>query len=414
MRSKITLLLAAAVILLSLAGCSSPGSKLTQEQRAEDFEYMWAIMEQNYPFFEVNRRLTGTDWLANKEKYKKRVIAAGTDLEFLRNIDDVLRELHNKHTILYGSGTYDYYLDSLYTSPIAQDPWSKLLYQPEVLKRYGRSPSAEPHKPAKPTGAGNKSALNSATDSRAQENVLQRIIEAGQTAYLAIHSFSSEHLSQDIPVISKFLAEVQDYKTLILDIRGNLGGNSAYWQDVLVPLLITEPVRYDTYTLYRGGSYAQPFLEARGLATGMRPIAELAEEHLPLLPPESLTMFETYQKLSMQINPRGRGFQGKLYLLVDHEVFSASEGLAALAKSTGIATLAGERTGGDGLGIDPVIAVMPNSKAVFSFSLEMGLMPDGSCNEEMKTVPDIEVDPDRSRPLLEQPAILKILELERN
>lgn len=99
---------------------------------------------------------------------------------------------------------------------------------------------------------------------------------------------------------------------------------------------------------------------------------------------------------------------------MDGAVFSASEGLAAFAKSTGFATVVGERTGGDGLGIEPILAVLPNSKVVFSFSLEMGLVADGSCNEEVKTVPDIEADPDTSQSLLKQTAILKILEMRNH
>ncbi|WP_342447610.1 hypothetical protein [Paenibacillus etheri] len=44
----------------------------------------------------------------------------------------------------------------------------------------------------------------------------------------------------------------------------------------------------------------------------------------------------------------------------------------------------------------------------------MGLNSDGSCNEEVKTVPDVEVDPDISKPLLDQPAVQKVLELARS
>lgn len=39
---------------------------LTVEQRLEDFDYMWKIIEENYPFLEVNKRLNGEDWLAKK------------------------------------------------------------------------------------------------------------------------------------------------------------------------------------------------------------------------------------------------------------------------------------------------------------------------------------------------------------
>ncbi len=49
--------------------------------------------------------------------------------------------------------------------------------------------------------------------------------------------------------------EVKGYKTLILDIRGNGGGNSDCWHGLIVPQLINNPVIYNTYLLYRGGEY---------------------------------------------------------------------------------------------------------------------------------------------------------------
>lgn len=419
MKRIVILLTAVIMAVFLLAGCKS-SSTLTPAQKLEDFEYMWGIMEQNYPFLEVNKRLTGVDWLAHKEEYRSRIAAAKTDTDFFLAMDSVLGELHNGHTALTRKERYDHLLDTLYTNSSADDPWSRLLYQPEVLKRYGRSAVAEPSVTgqADSDNAGTvraKSAVKPTGSSGTSNNVQGKILAPGKTAYLAIHSFEREHLAEDVPVINKFLQEVEAYETLILDIRGNPGGDSSFWQNYLVPLLITEPLSYDIYTLYRGGEYADLFLKARHLDQGLRPIAELAEEHLPNLPPESLVMFSSFQKTSMQIVPLGKlNFKGGIYLLVDGAVFSTSEGLAVFAKSSGFATVVGERTGGDGLGIEPILAVLPNSKVVFSFSLEMGLVADGSCNEEVKTTPDIEADPDMSNQLLEQPAIMRILETEQH
>lgn len=126
-------------------------------------------------------------------------------------------------------------------------------------------------------------------------------------------------------------------------------------------------------------------------------------------------MFKTYSKNTDVVIPQESvGFKGKIYLLVDSSVYSASEGFAAFAKGTGFATVVGGRTGGDGLGMDPLVVALPNSGYVFRFSFEMGLNSDGSCNEEVKTVPDVEVDPDTSKPLLDQPAVQKVLELAKS
>lgn len=378
----------------------------------EDFDYMYSVIEKNYPFLEVNKRLNGVDWLANREEYRNRIAAAKTDKEFFERMNSVLWELNNKHTLLYSRESYDFILESVYSHMPNDNPWLRVLQQPNVLARYGRKPMS-----AKQNGAGLNTAGQSKSGTATQEegqtaNVTTAILKSGETAYLGIHSFEGQHMAEDVPVFRKFLQEVRDYETLILDIRGNGGGDSSYWRSFLVPMLIHEPVEYTTYLLYRGGDDSMPFLRASNIEYTSRPIAELVEEELPQLPPESTTMFEFFVTNNDQVLPSSpNGFKGKVYLLVDHVVYSASEGLAAFAKSTRFATVIGERTGGDGLGMSPLLSALPGSGYVFSYSVEMGLMPDGSCNEEVKTVPDVQADPDASKPLPEQPAIQKALEL---
>ncbi len=86
------------------------------------------------------------------------------------------------------------------------------------------------------------------------------------------------------------------------------------------------------------------------------------------------------------------GFNGKIYMLVDDKVYSSAESFAAFAKATGWAQLIGTRTGGDGIGFDPVPVVLPNSGLIIRFPAEMGLNPDGSVNDEVATEPDIYVE----------------------
>ncbi|MEM9857720.1 MAG: S41 family peptidase [Bacteroidota bacterium] len=78
-----------------------------------------------------------------------------------------------------------------------------------------------------------------------------------------------------------------------------------------------------------------------------------------------------------------------MYLLVNHNVYSSSELLAYFFKATSFGKVVGEQTGGDGIGTDPIILALPNSGIIIRFTGEMGLNPNGSANEEKKTVPDI-------------------------
>ena len=82
-------------------------------------------------------------------------------------------------------------------------------------------------------------------------------------------------------------------------------------------------------------------------------------------------------------------FKGNIYLLVDDSVYSSSETLASFCKETGLAKLVGTKTGGDGIGIDPIQINLPNSGYVLRFPNNLGVTSSGSINELDKTSPDI-------------------------
>ncbi len=86
---------------------------------------------------------------------------------------------------------------------------------------------------------------------------------------------------------------------------------------------------------------------------------------------------------------RRSGFDGKVWLLVSNQVYSAAEAFTVFCKDTGFATIVGTETGGDGIGIDPVYFMLPNSGLLIRYSPLFGLNPDGSSNEEYGSTPDI-------------------------
>ena len=78
-------------------------------------------------------------------------------------------------------------------------------------------------------------------------------------------------------------------------------------------------------------------------------------------------------------------------MLVGPGVYSASEMFAIFCKDTGFAPLVGQTTGGDGIGVDPMVCVLPNSGIAYQFTTINGLNLSGGSNQEMGTEPDIVV-----------------------
>src|SRR5664280_377278 len=67
------------------------------------------------------------------------------------------------------------------------------------------------------------------TQERYQANVTTAVLEGGVVAYLEIRSLTHDGVVRDREVIRSFLKENRTTRTLIIDIRGNEGGDSNYW-----------------------------------------------------------------------------------------------------------------------------------------------------------------------------------------
>ena len=124
----------------------------------------------------------------------------------------------------------------------------------------------------------------------------------------------------------------------------------------------------------------------------MKPIESLKALKLENAKPEVFTEFDVYTENSYSVQPsQSGGFKGKIYLLVDSSVYSSSESFANFSKNTGFATLVGSKTGGDGIGRDPMLFALPNSGLVLRYSSTYGIDQTGAANEEVQTEPDIYV-----------------------
>ncbi len=387
---KSKLIIICLVMIFTIVGCgvnnvkqskesSNNKHQLTEEEKLEDFEYMYTLLKENYPFFEVNKRLNGVDWLNNKDEYINWIKATSDDKSFFDTLDKILSELHNGHTLMLNKPFYlelkNYYEKYSYE----RESWVQQVNKPKTVERYSAMKE-------------NENTVASAQNTN-NKNVVTKDLEEGKIAYISIASLNDLNVEEDFKTINPYLEHIKNYKDLIIDIRGNGGGTDVYWKNI-VKRLINKPLEYTYYMAFRGGAFDEQFLkDAYGYGyEKLEPISNIDKENLKKLPPEVKTDFKYYKKFPDKIEPKNPvDFKGKIYLLVDGANFSASEQFANFAKSTGFATLVGEATGGDGIGFEPGICELPNSGYLVRFPEEMGLNPDGTCDFETKTEPDITV-----------------------
>lgn len=90
--------------------------QMTMEQKLEDFDYLYNTMKQNYPYFELRKRMIGYDWLAQKDEFKQWIRETKNDKEFGNTINRIVKLVQSGHTNLVG---YDFYKDvaDIYSDP---------------------------------------------------------------------------------------------------------------------------------------------------------------------------------------------------------------------------------------------------------------------------------------------------------
>lgn len=104
---SISILMMILMFGLVITGCvENKPNTLTQAQKNEDFKYMFKIIEVNYPFLEVNKRVNGIDWLAKKDEFMEEIKKCKNDEDFAQTLQDILSQLNNRHTHILNQETY--------------------------------------------------------------------------------------------------------------------------------------------------------------------------------------------------------------------------------------------------------------------------------------------------------------------
>jgi hypothetical protein len=380
---------------------------LTIQQKLDDFRYMYNILKDNYPFFEVKKRVYNIEWLAKRNEYEAKIINTKKDIEFEQVLQEILGELHSLHTCLYNNYDYNKAL-TVFSQISGQNPWIAILKKPEVIERYKVLSNQE---------QADKKEEKTNNFIKDKPRLKLAVIEPGTIAYLRFDSFDSLKTKTDKEPIYQFLKTIKDYSLLIIDIRGNGGGDRQYWQNNIVAPLIDKDLEAEYYGFLRGGSYFEPFLKARNIK--LKDVKDLDPTITKDFPPEVVKDFKYYYKIIHAVSPSNPiGFKGDIYLLIDNGSYSAADAFAAFCKSTKFATLVGDRTMGDGIGnpigLDMPFLALPNSGYVIRFSTGLGLNPDGSANEEKCTEPDIPVSAPIGETYEKDMVILKVIKLHKH
>lgn len=381
-------------------------ANLTLSQKLEDFDYLYKTLEQNYPYFHVLERTHSVNLKEEYEKSRKAIEATTTDTQFFVAVERFIRKAQMVgHLSQITPIDYPWFVSAYEDiSHVAEEDKERM----EKLKaNFQNEKSAETYEKlgeifwpvlyelnAISNAATEKDDENGGSEETAYSNVKTKIIEQDKIAYIAINSFDMQYYAEDEKKLLDFYEQVKDYDHIIFDISQNGGGGMSYFNNLIVAPNIDKPLTADVYSLAKDGEYNRKFMDF----TYWEPISKLPQ--MPRMNAEDKKDLDLMLRTAYQVKPakEEKILKGRLWLLVSERVFSSSEYAAMFTKSTGFATLVGTQTGGDGIGVDPLPIVLPNSGLMVRYSPVYGITSDGASSQECGTMPDI-ISPEGELPL---------------
>lgn len=379
-----------------------------------DFDYAFDTLEKYYGLFYRN----GTyDFLEKRDSYKKGLKNIRTDREFFDKMNKILSDLEDGHTNLLDSAEA-YHIKETFS--LAND------YYPNSV---------------------NVDLINYLFETKISKiNIIDRIFEKSlantqnlkvqdinnDIAYLKIRSMidpESDAFEDDFKLLKSYLKKSKNKKALIIDLRGNGGGNSDYTNAYLYPMIMGKNDFKDSheYILYRNNEVFKYDPQYPELKASIKKIKEAdfkyMEENIPYLNNDKEMMAEIRKNFTHIIfNPANKNarefgdeykFNGNLYLLVDRDVYSSAQVAAHFFKDNNLGVVIGEKTGGDGIGTSPAMVKLPNTKYILRFSHELGLRETETIDETTYTIPDIEISrKDQSQIPSNDGCVKKVIEIE--
>lgn len=396
---KTGLIITGLIFVLTIFGCKNKTvdekSNDKSEEKAEsalnedskqadylsDFEYAFETLKKYYPFFDVNKELNDIDFLSMHDEFKSWISECKNDDEFFDTMDEILSYTNNGHTnmvpIEEGNFFHTIYFDATFNPELKRI--SELYEKPLVKERYKIVSDYKLEEDAH-EGSGEKET----------SNVIAKDYVDGRIAYIKIKEMRIKR-DKDIEVLDKYLDKIKNYDALIIDIQGNPGGDSTYWQEYLIPKITNKELTQNVYSFMKDGEMFEDIFKLYGYEDVTDEVME--ELDFPDITTKIAGKFDKYSFETITVEPSEASinFGGNIYLLVDRDVFSSAEALASFAKETGFATLVGEKTGGDGIGSDPNQVDLPKTGFVMRFPKKLGVTEKGVIDELEKTVPDVKI-----------------------
>ncbi|KAI7253024.1 hypothetical protein KC345_g11423, partial [Hortaea werneckii] len=305
------------------------------------------------------------------------------------DVIDYVKSLQTRLHLAWDSALHQVYLQTLLGADPGSGAWVIEAIRPDGTVAKGDFPVYKGYEAAYPAEQHESNVITSELDP--------------QTGYIRIFSFAGVYKKQDHLVIQEFMKHSGGkYRKLIIDLRRNGGGDDDYWADNLVKPLLKAPVDYEQSARVKK-SFGERFglrfrLYKQFVNSTLTNKDRYNVTEVNKLPPAGANEAEwdTYMVTKHWQPEDSFPFDGKLYVLIDGDSFSAADNFTAAVRKLGLGTVAGTNTaGGACVYMEPYRYALPNSGLLFKLETDLNENAEGLINEIYGTAPDVLLDVSR-------------------
>lgn len=379
-------------------GDPNEGFLMSVDQMLYDYDTMWQLLEDNFPFWTAVEQEMGIDWRAYKEQFRNDLMDTYSRKGYITQAqfhDAVLQCLSKFNSVghLYilpqsyrdslidiladSSGTFEKNYLALLSNAKSEQYYE--LFQ--GIRDYYSTENEQAGENYQPSDAQLPVPDAVTVTGKATSGIVMGYVQ--DIPYLKCGTFM-DWTEETYATVSDFLTACEDADHIIIDIQGNGGGSTNAWFEGIVPYLTGETLRWDM--LYGGkGGALNLWLNPGYMEQAVKD--DSWKEDFPNVSVEKLEGLDFVMEPYALVEGKSE-FNGQVWLLVDEANYSASEQFVAFSKGSGFAALVGVRTSGNGIGGQPYTIVLPYSGLMIYYEAYIGFNEDGTCNGIVGTTPD--------------------------
>jgi len=302
--------------------------RLTREDFLYDFDYLMTMMQENFPYFGLIYRRNGVDMTALMPELRAMIEDESFNLNFV-SFYDLLRTDFFYHAWPVTHLWFTVY-DELYE-------WGMLETADNIngMMRYRDLLRLPPQSYRGPI---------------ISSDIETTIIEEGRIAYISMQTLPRWPGHELTQRIDEFYSQIEDFEHLIIDLRGNRGGFTSFFDDLIASPLINYTLQATFYHFYKDGEHNRQHMRNIPIPFSADMLYRIFPDiNIPQAVIDDLSVMDFFVRETLRVAPRITrqiDFNGKIWMLTDGYMFSSAHMVAAFYKEVGFATLVGETTAG--------------------------------------------------------------------